>query len=287
MDGETAVAEGLEWKHLLIQIIIGVSLIFCVFGPLADVIGSLLGKVGVDWGLMRWPLLLVVFDILGFPALIILVLIIDIYAGVGFSAFFSALPLVGGLFSALFDFLKKAMMPAPMSFKIGLPTIQFCQEKACVGLGEAWNFFDAELAVTIGIPDWIPLLLFSIWVIFSIIISLPRILYGLFLLLEKIAVIVHADQVVAIFGQIAQTFAGIFSMIVKTPIVYIIVTIVRILFIVLITLFTVNNLAMGAFMGGILFAIDSIAVGWLLAALVGVIIAIVSAFFLGWLQVFM
>jgi hypothetical protein len=195
--------EELKLRPIVLQVIFGIILVALAFGPGADFMQGLLDDFGIDWSIIRWPLIFVAFDILAIPAIFIFLFYLDVLFSIGpfsaVSAWVGSLAYVGPYFAEAFEFIKKILIPPESWLNVGLPygIMGFCQKTlegkiACVGF-QPWEILGMPLQVGIPLPQWLPMLLIFIWFAFSMIFSLPRVIHLIFKVLKAI---IHGIMVV-------------------------------------------------------------------------------------------
>lgn len=204
-------------KTLVMQVIFGFVLLVVSFGYGATYVSNFLDNYGVDWSAMRWPVMLIAFDFLALPALLLGLFLADIlfHAGllriaynilivVPLTAIFSifgqgelAKAILDNGYTMLMDFLGKVVKPPAMKLLLflGIVPIGYCVKSAtgdmCSKLFDpAIKLFGYTLRfyTKVPLPSWIPYLVLFLWMIFTAIISLPRVVS---VLLEFLKVILR------------------------------------------------------------------------------------------------
>lgn len=311
----------------LLQILVGVIMVGLFFGPGITYINPLFESVGLDLSLLRWPIAFVIFDIFGIPSLFIALFMWDLYTKgghvAGITAFANKLPYVGSylgpLVSSFFDFLSKIVTPPQTFFKVGIGALSICtqgnQTLACAGMDNAVSIFGKELALTLPLPPIVPVLLILVWMLFSIIISIPRFLVSVVKLVEVLvhvlflvfkAILVFIEKVFSIFKMdnvvealerlvesvenllqsVLRTFGVIigtigYSLKVVTLPLFFVILVARIIILFLLIFFATKSPGVAVFGTGLLLSVDGVALGVLIQAIVGALIAVVGLFIVG------
>ncbi len=311
----------------LLQMLIGVIMIGLFFGPGIAYINPLFKAVGVDLSLLRWPIAFVIFDIFGIPSLFIALFMWDLYTKGGHVAaiisFTNKIPHIGEylgpLVASFFDFLSKIVTPPQTFFKIGIGALSICtqgnQTLACAGMDNAVSLFGKELALTLPLPPIVPVILILIWMVFSIIISIPRFLVSLIKLIEVFvhalfllfrAILILIEKLLSIFKldsavealehlvesvenllqSILRTFGAIigtigYSLKVVTLPLFFVILVARIIILFLLIFFATKSPAIAVFGTGLLLSVDGVALGVLIQAIAGALIAVVGLVMVG------
>ena len=204
-------------KTLVMQVIFGFVLLVVSFGYGATYVSDFLDNYGVDWSAMRWPVMLIAFDFLALPALLLGLFLADVLFHVGLlrmaynvlivaplTAIFStfgqgelARTVSDSGYTMLMDFLGKVIKPPAMKLLLflGIVPIGYCIRSATGDICS--ELFDPSISLfgytlrfytKVPLPSWIPYLVLFLWMIFTAIISLPRVVS---VLLEFLKVILR------------------------------------------------------------------------------------------------